>query len=213
MLPSDVPADRLAPPPETSAPTEAKVLLFRVPADPPPAEEATDGELLERCRHRDAAAWDVLVDRYERLVFSVARRNGLTTDDAADVTQVTFLSLLDSLDKLKDDTRLASWLMTVARRQAWKVRNSVRRYVDLETVPEESEDPFADWAQVMALHDGLTTLGDPCRGLLEALYLEDGSPSYAEIAERLGRSIGGIGPLRGRCLDKLRTILTEDGNW
>lgn len=201
--------------PETSRTTvqDAVVLPFRSPTQPAGQGVPTDAELLERCRARDGEAWDLLVARYERLVYSVARRNGLTVDDAADVTQTTFLSLLDSLDKLKDETRLASWLMTVARRQSWKVRNAVRRYTDLEFAPEESVDPFADWAQVTALHDALAQLGDPCRGLLEALYLEEGSPSYAEIAARLGRSIGGIGPLRGRCLEKVRAILGEDGEW
>jgi RNA polymerase sigma factor (sigma-70 family) len=213
MLPSDTALCRFD---DEAAPTGAegaKVLPFRPPASALPGDETTDAELVERCRQRDPGAWDVLVARYERLVFSVARRNGLTTDDAADVTQTAFLSLLDSLDRLKDDTRVASWLMTVARRQAWRLRSSVRRYTDLEAAPEESEDPFTDWAEVMALQDGLAALGDPCRGLLEALYLEEGSPGYAEVAERLGRSIGGIGPLRGRCLDKLRAILTEDGSW
>ena len=213
MLPSDTALCLFDDEPAPTASDGAKVLPFRLPSAAPITEETTDGELLERCRDRDPEAWDALVARYERLVFSVARRNGLTTDDAADVTQVAFLSLLDSLDRLKDDTRLASWLMTVARRQAWKVRDSVRRYTDLEAAPEESEDPFAGWAEVVALQDGLAALGEPCRSLLEALYLEDGSPSYAEIAQRLGRSIGGIGPLRGRCLDKLRAILTEDGSW
>ena len=36
------------------------------------------------------------------------------------------------------------------------------------------------------------------------------SPSYAIIAERFGRSIGGIGPMRARCLQRLRVLLGED---
>ncbi len=35
-------------------------------------------------------------------------------------------------------------------------------------------------------------------------------PSYAEIATRMGRSIGGIGPLRGRCLERLRGMIGDD---
>jgi len=194
-------------------PAEARVLPLRPATRPIADPEPTDAELLARCRERDADAWDLLVKRYERLVFSVARRNGLSTDDASDVTQATFLALLDALEKLRDEERLASWLMTVARRQAWRIRNLSRRHTDLDAVPEASEDPFQDWDRVIALHDALAELGGPCRELLEALYLDDTSPSYAEIAERLGRSIGGIGPMRGRCLEKLRALLTEDGAW
>ena len=50
-------------------------------------------------------------------------------------------------------------------------------------------------------------LEDPCRRLLTALYLEDPAPSYQEIARRLGRPIGSLGPTRGRCLDRLRRIM------
>lgn len=175
--------------------------------------EPTDAELLERCRRRDPQAWDLLVGRYERLVYSVARRNGLSADDAADVTQGTFVTLIDSLDRIKDEERLASWLMTVTRRQSWRVRNLSRRDVQLEVVPEEVDESQDDWASILALHDALAELGGTCKDLLEALYLDPESPSYAEIAQRFGRSIGGIGPLRGRCLEKLRGILTEDGAW
>ena len=94
-----------------------------------------------------AEAWDLLVKRYERLVFSVARRNGLNPEDAADVTQGTFVTLIDSLDRLRDEERLASWLMTVTRRQSWRVRNLSRRQVDIETAPEGVDESFADWDQ------------------------------------------------------------------
>lgn len=199
-------------------PTRTTVLRSTSPPNPPnPASQAdnragpvSDGELLRRCRRRDSEAWNQLVSRYERLVYTVALRNGLSAEDAADVTQSTFVALVDSLSRIRDDEKLASWLMTVARRQAWRTRNLSRRTVTLEAAAEGVADPFADWATVTALHDALATLGGPCRDLLLALYFEQEEPSYAEIAHRLGRSIGGIGPLRGRCLDKLRVILRDE---
>ncbi|MDP9821558.1 RNA polymerase sigma factor [Nocardioides massiliensis] len=173
----------------------------------------SDAELLARCRQRDAAAWSMLVTRYERLVWSVAIRNGVSPEDAADITQTTFVTLIDSLHRLRDDQQLASWLMTVARRQAWRIRNLDRRKVSVEEVPEPApatHDPYAEWDSLTALHDALAVLGGTCRELLHALYFDPAEPSYAEIAERFGRSIGGIGPLRGRCLQKLRDLLEED---
>lgn len=175
----------------------------------------SDADLLRRCRRRDAEAWNTLVNRYERLVYTVALRNGLSAEDAADVTQSTFVALVDSLDRIRDEEKLPSWLMTVARRQAWRTRNLSRRTTSLDTHDtvegvEGSVDPLADWATVTTLHDALATLGGTCRELLIALYFEPDEPSYAEIAARFGRSIGGIGPLRGRCLDKLRTLLEDE---
>lgn len=190
--------------------TELRPTGRGVSTQPRHSEVVTDSDLLVRCRRRDSEAWNELVSRYERLVYTVALRNGLGAEDAADVTQATFVALIDALDRLRDDEKLASWLMTVARRQAWRSRNLSRRTTPVEATPDDVSDPFADWATTTALHDALSTLGGTCRELLLALYFEPEAPSYAEIAERFGRSIGGIGPLRGRCLDKLRVIMGEE---
>src|SRR3712207_4251250 len=66
------------------------------------ADEAdiTDSQLLRRCAAGDERAWDHLVGRYQRLVFSVALKNGVSREDAADITQLTFIALLDSIEML-----------------------------------------------------------------------------------------------------------------
>lgn len=176
------------------------------------AVDSTDGALLRSCRDGDARAWDALVERYERLVFSVALRNGLDREDAADVTQEVFVALLDSLDTLRDDTKLASWLMTVARRKSWRTRERfVRSHpAPAETAGNAAADPVDTWTSVTVLHDAVARLGEPCRTLITDLYLDADHPSYAEVAARMGRSIGGIGPLRGRCLERLRGMVGED---
>lgn len=183
-----------------------------IPLRPSPVAPRTpsDAELLERCRNRDSNAWDELVSRYERLIYSVALRNGVSAEDAADITQTTFVELIDSLDRIRDTDRLASWLMTVARRQAWRTRSAARRTQPTDELLAGVDDPFSDWGTLTVLHDGLATLGGPCRELLQALYFDTDEPSYAEIAGRLNRSIGGIGPMRGRCLKRLREIIGED---
>lgn len=179
------------------------------------AAHPTAADLVARCRHGDPDAWDQLVARYERLVFSVALRNGLTREDAADITQATFMALLESLDRLQDDERLASWLMTVCRRQAWALRSRTRLEVaDADQVDGavDNYDPTVQWDELTALHDALDALDHPCRELLCALYLDPAEPSYTEIARRLGRRIGGIGPMRARCLQRIRRLLDTDGS-
>lgn len=169
----------------------------------------TDSELLGRCRVGDVYAWDELVHRYERLIYSVALRNGATIEDAGDITQSTFMALIDALDRIDDENKLASWLMTVARRQSWRVRSVSRKTLAVEQVPDSPTDPYPDWDTQMAVHDALSNLGGTCQELLIALYFDPDEPRYAQIADRMGRSIGGIGPLRGRCLERLRQIMLE----
>ena len=94
--------------------------------------DAATSTLLVRCRAGDSSAWEELVGRYERLVYGVAIREGLTPEDAADVAQTVFEALLKYLDKIRDGDSLPGWLATVARRHAWRVRS---RHLREEPVP------------------------------------------------------------------------------
>jgi RNA polymerase sigma factor (sigma-70 family) len=172
----------------------------------------SDPELLDACRARDQDAWELLVERYQRLVFSVALRNGVTHEEAADITQMTFVALLESIGKLREEDRLASWLMSVARRLAWRQRRRSQREGPLIEQATWPEDPYAAWERVAVIHEGLQRLGPACRDLLLALYFDPTAPSYAVVAERLGRRVGGIGPMRARCLQRLRALLGEDAD-
>ena len=169
-----------------------------------------DSELLQRCRGGDGDAWEILVSRYERLIFTVALRNGLSREDAADVTQTAFVALLESLTQLRDEERVSYWLMTVARRQAWRVRRRRERESPWSDDGADRVDPITDWERIADVYGALQRLGEPCRDLLHALYFDPAAPSYAVIAERLGRAIGGLGPMRARCLQRMRSLLGED---
>jgi RNA polymerase sigma factor (sigma-70 family) len=173
--------------------------------------------LVARCLDGDESAWVDLVRRYERLVYSVALRQGLTVDDAADVTQTVFEALFVSLPRLRDDEKLASWLVSVTQRQASRARQRRLREVSLSGL-----DTDADLQEVEALtgigvgdaleeslwlYEALQELPEPCRTLLFALYFDPNEPTYAEVALHLKRPVGSIGPTRARCLGHLRRVL------
>lgn len=174
--------------------------------------ERSSSRLAADCRSGVAAAWEEMLDRYERRVFAVAFGEGLSRDDAADVTQTTFEALLTQLDRIRDDDLIESWLVTVARRQAWRVRvERFRQFPDESaTAADDAQvDPISDRNTALWVFQGLAELDARCRNLLVALYFDPEQPSYAEVASRLGRPVGSIGPTRARCLDRLREILGE----
>jgi RNA polymerase sigma factor (sigma-70 family) len=174
-----------------------------------PCESGSTSQLLADCRDGDAEAWNRLVERYERLVFSVALHNGLSREDAADVTQTVFVVLLESLDRIRMDESLGFWLMTVSRRNAWRIRKRRQRESLSNAVVELPDDPVSAWDDVVVVHEALEQLAPPCRELILALYFDPSAPSYAEIAARMDRAPGGIGPLRARCLERLRALMEE----
>lgn len=171
-----------------------------------------DDELLAGCRAGDAAVWAELVGRYERLVRSIPRAYGLGATDVEEIAQMTFSVLVQSLDRLRPDSRLAPWLSTVARRHTWRLLEARRRepVMDIDDRRAPSYDNVAVSAtragDAAWVRDGLRLLPSRCRVLLEALYL-DGERSYADIAGDLEIPIGSIGPTRARCLEHLRSIL------
>jgi RNA polymerase sigma factor (sigma-70 family) len=151
-------------------------------------------------------------------VFSVPRRYGLSRDDAADITQLTFTILVQSLDDIAEDSRLGAWLTTVARRHTWRLLERTRREgIDRRTVVDDSTpalasndtDSLEHWELAEWLDHGLLLIGERCRKLLSALYLDPEQPSYVQVAERLGMAVGSIGPTRIRCLEHLRRVLDE----
>lgn len=174
----------------------------------------TDGELIAACRSGDAQAWERLLDRYERLVFSIPLNYGLTADDAADITQITYTILLQSLDRLPDELPLGPWLTTVARRHTWRLLAQRRREVvgpDQDLAENEALGGSADDRErlelLVWLHRGLALLDERCCRLLYALYFDNAQPSYAEVAKRLKMPVGSIGPTRARCLEQMKRHL------
>src|SRR5687768_4067448 len=89
--------------------------------------EPSDTELVLACRAGEPAAWEQLVRRYQRLVYSIPRRAGLDEDGAADVFQQVFVTLVEHLERIDDPSRLKAWLVTTARREAWRVSRLQRQ--------------------------------------------------------------------------------------
>jgi RNA polymerase sigma factor (sigma-70 family) len=175
----------------------------------------SDPSLIQACLSGDKAAWDALVERYGRLVYSIPRRYGLSTEDADDVFQNVFLSAYRSLDKLKDQSRLSSWLITTAHRECWRTGKRGAKSANLdehiENVAAPRESDLVDWERQHLVRQGLTILDGRCQPLLEAMFFDSTRPDYETIAKKLNMRMGSIGPTRARCFNKLQKILTQLG--
>ena len=179
---------------------------------------ASDLDLIQGCRKGDARSWEKLLDKYERLVFSIPLRYGLSREDAADVSQLVFTILLQSLESLPDGSRLGPWLSTVTRRHTWRLMERSRRERPTEKqdlgesavlLGKDPEDDIERWETIQWLNEGLSLISDRCRELLTALYFQPEQPSYAETAAQLGIPVGSVGPTRARCLKDLRKALLK----
>jgi len=176
----------------------------------PPAPVA---DLLSRARGGDQQAWDRLVERYAPLIWSVCRRHRLAGDDAEDVGQSVWLLLLGRLDTIREPAALPGWLVTTTRRECLRVVRAARQPgadwlpLDLDVIPDEQSAPADQELLRAERHAALrAALADqpPASQALIALLAVDPPLPYTEISARLGLPLGSIGPLRSRCLDRLR---------
>lgn len=178
----------------------------------PPYLYLSDAELVALCLQSDERAWSELVTRHEGLVYSTALSRGLTEDDAIDVFQYVWLELHESLPRLRNPQGLVRWLMVAARRQAYKVVVERRRMV--QGISRDQLDPAAlpdgevEAMQVRErLERALVTLGGSCERLLRLLFLSGRRIPYDRIARESGLAVGSIGPIRARCLARLRRLM------
>ena len=78
-------------------------------------------ELVLRAVDGDAGAWNAIVDRFAGMVWAIARRHRLSAADAADVSQTTWLRLVEHLDRIEKPDRIGMWLATTARHESLRV--------------------------------------------------------------------------------------------
>jgi RNA polymerase sigma factor (sigma-70 family) len=184
--------------------------------------EPSDEALLTACRRGDASAWEILSGRYRGLIYNVGRQVGLDREQAADVCQNVFAILARKLDRIEQPAQIGAWLVTTARHESWKLRQRERRSgmtvsYDEDEANAPTADAFLPDERLLRLEEqhtvrtGVGSLDERCRTLLTLLFYRRDPAPYAEVAATLGVPEGSIGPLRGRCLRKLRRILNGMG--
>src|SRR4051795_2193299 len=99
--------------------------MSRPERHPPPTAGLT--ELVLSAAEGDQAAWDALVDRFAGLVWSIARAHRLSAADAADVSQTTWLRLVEHLGRIRDPERVGAWLAATARNESLRPLRRAQR--------------------------------------------------------------------------------------
>ena len=159
-----------------------------------------DAALVSRCRHGEAAAWEALVHRYQRLVYAIVRRVGHDEHMAADVFQTVFARLVAHLPRIADPRRLQAWIVTTAKREALLALRRGQRTVSMTRADdaggEAAEFDVADDAPLP--EDALAELQqqDLVRHALDRL--DGGADCHCPMAARTSPG-GASGSRAARC--------------
>lgn len=185
-------------------------------------------ELFEQARQGDFAAFEKLVEAIQPRVYHLAWRILRQEQDAEDVTQQTFLSMIEHLEQFRGDSAVATWVLRIATNHALKQIRKRRLqsllFLDPNSEGDSTTDPLphpdyiAPWRETPAdlaqraevrriIDDALSELDEKYR--LVFLLRDAEGLSIRETAEVLGISEANVKIRLLRARLQLREKLTR----
>lgn len=188
----------------------------------------SEAELLLRCRRGDTDAWNELFDLHYaaagRFIFQLG--SDFTREDAEEICQETFLSVIRNLNSFHGESQFQTWLFRIAANKARDFRerrNAAKRGSGHPPVSLQAEDPetgltldppgdlpapdevIASAEKLALMREALNALGEPCREIVELRYF--GDLSYEELSRTLGLNPKTVSSRLSKCLDRLESIV------
>jgi RNA polymerase sigma-70 factor (ECF subfamily) len=189
-----------------------------------------DSVLIEKCRNGDSAAMEQLVLKYQDRIYNVILKICADPDDAAELTQETFVKVIENLDKFEGRSGFYTWTFRIAVNLTLNYcqRNSKLAFRSLDAEQDQqddskvkqvlkdflsddsSPDPAAE-AQNKELYriaaKALIGLDEAHRAVIVLRDIE--GMSYARIAEVLDIELGTVRSRLSRARSKMRDILED----
>lgn len=185
-----------------------------------------DEKIIESVLDGDVNAFEALVTKYEKTVYNLALRMTGNAEDAADMTQETFLKAYRSLKSFRGESKFSVWLYRICSNVCLDfLRSKSRKSADSLTVendegeeteldvPDDSFDPQRQLEISLtreAIQRGLDSLSHDQREIL--LLREINGLSYEEISEVLGIELSTVKTRIFRGRKRLAAFLINDGN-
>ena len=187
------------------------MLLMTLLTEPIPMDEALAiEELLFDIADGKSEAFETLYHRTRTAVYGFALSICRNVHDAEDVTQQTYLRVLDAADRYRPQGKPMAWLLTIVKRL------SISRLREQE---RQSPTRETDWEAVLTAHERLTaedriTIRDLIKQLSErerqiVLLRAAGGLKHREIAELLELPLSTVLSSYQRSIQKLRTLWKE----
>jgi RNA polymerase sigma-70 factor (ECF subfamily) len=186
-----------------------------------------EAELIAGCRQGDPQAWDELFTRHYaatgRFVFQLG--HDFTREDAEEICQEVFLSVIKNLASFQGNSQFQTWLFRIAANKARDYRqrlHAAKRGGGQATISLQIEKPeggpgidppssalgpdaaLMTTERMALLQQALDQLGEPCREIVELRYF--GDLSYDELSRTLELNPKTVSSRLSKCLDRLEEI-------
>jgi len=151
--------------------------------------ESNEKALLQGLARSDKKAIESIYRENYNMVQSLIINNSGSTDDAKDIFQEAMIVLYEKVRSgtFELNCLIKTYVYSVSRRLWLKRLQQMNRYVpamenlqDTVSVDEDVEENERINSEFQAMEKAINSLGEPCKSLLEAYYLE--KKSMVEIA-------------------------------
>ncbi|HEY9677196.1 MAG TPA: RNA polymerase sigma factor [Drouetiella sp.] len=181
--------------------------------------EPDDQTLIDLASRGNMKAFEVLLRRYQKLVYNMLFQMVQAHDVAADLTQDTFLKSYKALHTYRNGAPFKPWILRIATNTCLNHLRDNRRSTSLDALleddpglePVSSIDVERDVELKITqqeLFDALSKLNARQRNIFILRYQND--LTYEDIASIAGESVTTVKSMLFRIRDKLRKMLMDD---
>jgi RNA polymerase sigma-70 factor, ECF subfamily len=149
-------------------------------------DDTEDAALIARCLGGQQDAYEAIVTRYQRGLFTVAFRMLGNYEDARDATQNAFVKAYEHLNTFDPNQRFFSWLFRILKNECLNVLRARRpsQEVSLDMPSIRAADPVEVRERQKAIQTALMSLSTEYREVVVLRHYTD--LSYDDIAVALG---------------------------
>ncbi len=184
-------------------------------------QQLSDRDLIARVLGGEERAYEVLVDRYSHMVFTLAARMLRDRELAEETAQDVFVKAYGSLSGFRGTARFSTWLYTIAYHRILDVAAREKRHRSFRTDEVPERLPLRDledtWSQLMEgerrdlIHRALEDLPGDDRLLISLFYLQE--QSLREIAAITGIREGTVKVRLFRARERLRELISASAGY
>jgi RNA polymerase sigma-70 factor (ECF subfamily) len=176
----------------------------------------SDIELVNEFKNGNTSAFDEIVKRYQRKVYTLARRILGNHEDADDIAQEVFIKLFYSLNDFKGESSLFTWIyrITVNECKSFLRKKKIREFVQIDEVAnllkfgQTPDQELFEKEERNLIERAVEKLPTKQRMIFVMRFFED--LDYQEIAKILNKPIGTLKANYFHAVKKIQKFIKDE---
>ena len=175
--------------------------------------EIDDKQIIQQCLNGNNDAFEMLVEKYYKVIFNVVYRMTGNTDDAEDITQTVFIKVYDKLENYDPKYKFFSWLYRIVTNETLNFLKAAKKFTELDsmmiTQDKNPEERCLDSEMGTRIQTALMGLDPSYRIIILLKHFQN--CSYKEIADSLNISENKVKSRLYTARQLLRDIMIQTG--